>query len=176
MTKTSDMTDAQLSKAARDYDNVQNEGYRDGYNPYRKELVRRENAARAARPKTLHETADALRRAIERSDHSRARETGSYDDKTIALMADLKGVEAQIATEADAADQITFSTLVAKGWTAEATATRRDAWNSWVRHEAAKDKTGRGITYFVVQAKLKELGFTDKEMREAIRLHKKYSA
>jgi len=49
-----DMTNSQLEAAARQYDNINNEGG-DGYNPYREEMARRDFAAAKAMPRTEYD-------------------------------------------------------------------------------------------------------------------------
>jgi len=153
------MTREELVKAARKYDQVQNEGA-EGYNPYRSELERRQIEAEAARPKTREDRKAAIYRELDRKDCSIARESGTYNQAAIdALRAEMKAIESEEAAE------------FAAEWTAEVTTARRQEWNNFVR--SLMDNKGQisGKDQPKVWQRQREQGWNIDDLKKAIKLN-----
>lgn len=126
--KATEMTIDDLKKAARNYNNANNEGYSDGNNPYRAELQRRAANKEAAKPETREARIDRLIHQLDRMDTTVARESGTYDaDKIAALKAEIAALEDDTEKEFIA------------DWTLEATKIRREKWNSDARKPGATE-------------------------------------
>lgn len=128
--KATEMTTEAVERAARDYDNVNNEGCTGGYNPYRAELQRRA-AAKPEKPASKAvaraERIYQLSRELEKKDSYAARESLTYDaEKIAALKAEIAALEAEQKAEIGAE-------LVAAGWTREHTAEVKAKWNAMAK-------------------------------------------
>jgi len=105
----------------REYDRINNEGG-EGYNPIREARIKKEMEHEAARPKTIGEQMDSIRRQIIIKDCSIARECGTFDQAEIdQLRATLKGLEDRKDAEFLA------------DWPLEVTKERRIDWNNYIR-------------------------------------------
>ena len=153
--KTAEMTMEQLRQAARDHDNIHNEGG-EGYNPYREEIAQRLRAEAAARPKTRKDRIDDLYRRLRVECGSVARESRRAE-AVDALAADIRSQIAALEAEADA------EFLAA--WPADTTEARRQTWNALAR--SGKIKTMRDA-----RAQESEQGWTMDDLKRAVALHK----
>lgn len=152
------MTDAELAKAARNYDRVQNEGG-EGYNPYTEEQHRRASAAEAARPKSRQEQMSAIIRRIDTLDCSIARESGTYDAARVAaLRADLARLKA--------ADDAEFAAV----WRREVFEAKRAAWNDAMR--ALPGFASGKVRHTDVADMCKRLGIVESDLRRAKEMYK----
>lgn len=143
----------------RTYDRVCNEGYTDGYNPYRAERERKEQEAEIARARAYALTPqgkiDALNKRIERECGSVAREWGNADEiNTLetSLYAEIKVIRAEIDAE------------FCKTWTVDVTKSRRLEWNA--RVEAGEFRK-IGAKHRVEQ----DQGWTMDDLKKAVKIH-----
>lgn len=157
MKKAAELTAAELTAAARDYDSIHNEGG-EGYNPYRVEIDRRDHDERKAAVSDL----DKLRRRLRVECGSVARET--YGDAAIDAIAapildaiDKIEATAQAATEAE--------------WTREVTIARRERWNAAVKSGEFGVPGRDKIDYAAVDDFAAANGWNLDDLRAAIRRH-----
>jgi hypothetical protein len=119
MKATNEMTRTELKEAAREYDDICNEGG-EGYNPYRDEMAKRD---RVASPKTKYDELETLKKDRRFLTSSVAKESGLDDDaKVTAIEQKITALEAEINAEYDA--------KFCAEWTLEVTIARRAAWNA----------------------------------------------
>ena len=153
MKNMTNMTAAELTAAAKKYDNLHNEGG-EGYNPYRDEIDNRAIDARKNAPRTE----DDVLRDLERYDSSIARECGTYNaDKVAALNAEL----ADLRKSAD--DK--FLAV----WTIDELNYRRAAWNAEM--DKIRATGAKGLTPIQFAKIQKKLGFTLDDIKKAKKLH-----
>ena len=123
--KMKNLSNEEISKKGKNYDNIQNEGG-EGFNPYWSELERRDMEAaqdHAALPKSKEEQIDALNDRIRKECGSVAREWNEdqVDKKKAELYAEIGSLKKEIEVEFKAE------------WTEEITASRRIEWNNFVK-------------------------------------------
>ena len=148
----STLSNSDLIKKATDHDEIYNEGG-EGYNPYRTEIDRRYRETQASQPRTRYDILTDL----ERYDSSIARESGTHDTAKVASL------NAELAT----LDNAKAAEYEAKGWTAEATRTRRAEWNGRVK----AGQFGNPVSPVKVKAQEEAQGWAMAELREAVKLH-----
>jgi len=147
------MTIHELTDAARDYDQTQNEGH-EGYNPYRDELAKRAAAHAAATPETLEEQRDRL------DDRKYRIERGAFAGRLDAAeQAEIAEIEAQIS-ELDAKIQAEFEAA----WPRDLTAARLAEWN--------RDAQAGKITHANKAERERQQGWTMDDLKKAIKHHK----
>ncbi len=136
----------------RQYDQIQNEGYMDGYNPYRAAREEKELRKEIARPKSIGERKDLIYRRLEILDCSIARECGTYDQAKIdQLRADLKILDAE--------ENAGFLA----SWTIDITKERRISWNDKVRAGTITPKN-------MMQAQISQ-GWRFEDLKKAIKIY-----
>ena len=159
----SQMTDAELAKAGRMYDNVYNDGG-DGYNPYKDEALRRDHARAVAeheaRLRTPEGRIEELQRRLRTECGSVARDCGNRDEID-ALERDLYAQIEAIRAEIEDA--------FARTWTREVTITRRAEWNAMV-NAGRFGRAGR-TDYIAVQRQIDAQGWGIDDLRRAVKLH-----
>jgi len=168
MKKAAEMTEQELVIAARNHDNVMNEGG-DGYNPYNNELERRaaKSQAKAAAEyaATPRGKIDALYRRIDRECGSIAREWGDTE-KIDALEASLYAEIDKIKAEMDAEFK--------KVWDVETTKNRRDEWNDFANSTLIPmSKAGKSVEMSrLMRGREKSQGWTLDDLRKAVKINK----
>ena len=165
MKTAKEMTDAELSQAARRYDDGMNEGG-DGYNPYREEQDSRARAQAAADHKAKMQTPEgkieALQYRIRTECGSVARECGNTEDID-KLQRDLYAQIDALKAEIDAE--------FAKVWTREETVARRAAWNDMVKAGKFGAVGGGRVDYVAYNKQVAEQGWTLEDLKRAVKLH-----
>lgn len=167
MKNANEMSDKEIKKAARNYDNVMNEGG-DGYNPYREEIGRRAHEAdcKAAEEyaKTPQGQIDALYRRIELECGSVAREWGNADEID-ALQRSLYAEIDKIKTEIEAE--------FLKIWDINTTKSRRIEWNAFANETLIPlSKAGKSPDINrAIFAKQRELGWTMDDLKKAVKTY-----
>lgn len=162
MKKASEMTNEELRIAARDYDNIMNEGG-EGYNPYHSEMEIRDHKEAVAQAKAHAATPqgriDALYRRIELECGSVAREWGNTEEID-ALQSLLYDEIDKIKAEIDAE--------FLKIWTLDITKSRRIGWNEFVKAELIP--LGKGPAMMRrLHERQKDQGWTLDDLKKAIK-------
>lgn len=164
MKKATEMTINELVAAARNYDNVVNEGG-EGYNPYNNELERRaakEEAKRAAEhAATPQGRLDALYRRVERECGSVAREWGNneeIDALQSSLYAEIDKIKAEMESE------------FLMAWTLDITKARREEWNNFVKAEIIPIN-GTPKAHKALYQRQQDQGWTMNDLKKAVALH-----
>lgn len=164
MKKATEMTIQELAAAARNYDNLMNEGG-DGYNPFNREMERRAAKSRAKaaaeHAATPQGRIDALHRRIRTECGSVAREWGDTE-KIDTLQASLYAEIHKIETEMEANFLAT--------WTLDVTKARRETWNDFIR----ANFTGRKMTpddMAKLHARENSQGWTLDDLKKAVKAH-----
>ena len=163
MKKAAEMTERELTAAARNYDNVMNEGG-DGFNPYASELDSRaaksQAKAAAEHAATPQGRIDALYRRVERECGSVAREWGNTEEIVAlqsSLYAEIEKIEAEINGK-----------FLAE-WTPEITTTRRQTWNDFVKSFGPGKMTPADMA--AIHNKQKDQGWKLDDLRKAVKLN-----
>jgi hypothetical protein len=164
MKQATEMTTQDLIKAARNYNNVMNEGG-DGYNPYDEEMERRAHEA-ATKAATKHAATpqgriDALHRRIELECGSVAREWGNtaeIEALQSSLYAEINKIKAEIDAE------------FLQTWTIETTKARRIEWNNFANTELKPLGSGPAMMRRFAE-KQKIQGWTMEDLRKAVKAH-----
>ena len=165
--KPTEMTIQELTAAARNYNNIMNEGG-DGYNPYDNEMERR--AANAERKRIAEYAAtpkgriDALYRRIERECGSVAREWGNTEEINAlqnSLYAEINQIKAEMERD--------FLTV----WDLETTKTRRIEWNGFAKSTLIPmSKSGKSVEmHRLKREREKNQGWTMDDLKKAIKTH-----
>lgn len=155
MKKMSELTPAELRKAATRYDNIHNEGG-EGYNPYRTEQERRELEACKNRPESLYDKKERLTHELRITDSSIARECMTYDANKVArLRTEIEEIETEIQK------------ALWEEWTPETTKARQEEWNSFIRSLGEID----GRVMLKVYAKEREQGWGREDLKRALKHH-----
>jgi len=156
----SQMTDRELRDAAKNYDNIQNEGG-EGYNPYTSEIERREYETAASKPMTKQDKIDALQSTIRKECGSVAREWGNnseIDAKQTAIYKEINSLKAEIAVD--------FATT----WPIELTKTRRIEWNSFIKNTIGIGTVGPDESRAIYK-KQGDQGWMLHDLKKAIKIH-----
>ena len=172
MKTAKEMTDAELSQAARRYDDGMNEGG-EGYNPYREEISRRDHdravAEHAAKRQTPEGKIEALQKRIRTECGSVAREWGNTEEID-KLQRDLYAQIDALKAEMDAE--------FAKVWTREETIARRTAWNDMVKAGKFGAVGGDRVDYVCLRMlgraynkQVREQGWDLDDLKRAVKLH-----
>jgi len=160
------MTEAELRKAAAEYDRQMNEGG-DGWNPYKEELKRREREKMEAEWQTpkgrIEKRIEEIKAEISVIEWRNCAFKGDQE-KVAQLRQEKKELEAKL-------EEIKAREWIEKGWTPEETQKRREKWNAAVLKLKPKFK-GRNIWDFE-RAVEKETGIKASELRCAVRFWKK---
>lgn len=164
MKKAIEMSHNELITAARNYDNIHNEGG-EGYNPYSAEIDRREQETSIAQAKSHAATPqgkiDALYRRIQLECGSVAREWGNnseIDDKQTKIYSEINRLKADIETDF----------LVA--WPIELTKARRTEWNDFIQNTIGTGKVGPDESRAIYR-KQSEQGWMMDDLKKAVKLH-----
>lgn len=160
MKKATEMTHIELSAAARNYDNIVNEGG-EGYNPYQSEIDRRDHEAIINRPKTKQDKIDTLYRQINRECGSVAREWSNneaIDAKQSKIHDEINRLKAEVNAE--------FLSV----WSIDVTQTRRKSWNDMVKDGKFSIDSKR-VDFQAMHNQEKTQGWTLDELRGAVKLH-----
>lgn len=153
------MTEEELKTAAKEYDEVQNEGG-EGYNPYHDALNARRREATASKPKSIDEQIMDLNHRIDRECNPAMRRNSpnpeAIEEKARSLQAQVEELKQQ------------KEAAFAAEWTMEVTEQRRADWNAMVK--SGKFGTKR-IDGNAVAEQVRKQGWGPAELKKAIALH-----
>lgn len=158
-----EMTREQVIEAGRKYDRIHNEGG-EGYNPYLREMERREMEEaqkRVAEPKTKKQQIDDLYDKIGKECGSIAREWNEeeVDRKKAEYYDEIKKLEEEI--------EVKF----ASEWTREETQARRENWNGFIRTLINSNGRIDVKDQAKIYARVKDQGWGLNELKKAVKLH-----
>lgn len=154
------------SEKERNYDRINNEGG-SGYNPYRAKRLEQE----AIDARKQYEE-DMKRPTFEREEITRKLAYMDWNDPMN------KEKVSSLRARAAELDQIIkedkFKKLTEAGWTPEATAQRREAWNAAIEAGEITGRNGK-VDMAKLVALRKRMGFSENQLREAIEFYKEYN-
>jgi len=154
--KITEMTTEALITAARKYSQDEFGGAGEGYNPYERELDRRQQARLATSPRGIVDVLADLNRV----DNAIARESGTFDaDRAAALNAELEAIEVTRKSAEKEKDD---------AWTLEVTQARRIEWNAATRAQIGSRRSGSAADFKAIQT---QVGFEMSDLKEAIKRH-----